>query len=600
MGKISLQNPTAPGNTLVSPTETLHELVRILHYQPLYTLMAGHTVAVFIMVAFLWNNVSHGMLLAWASFLMVQNIFWAILINVYRRRQPAADSARFWVRNFLIAGAIYGFSWGLTAFWSNILGDPSATVFLAIMVLGIVAAGLGIFAPYLRSYFALACCALLPFVARFFMEDDPLYFTLGLVFLLYLFAILISGNNMRQAVKKTIELRFENRGLVADLTEKNNQAEQAREDAEQANFSKSKFLAAASHDLRQPLHALGLFVDALDSRISHPEVRGIVDNIKISTESLASLFNALLDISKLDAGVLEPKVSDIPLRPLLQHLQTDYSMKAENKGIKLRIADCGYVVRSDPAMLERILLNLLSNAIRYTKNGGVLLGCRRRGEQVNIEIYDSGIGISSEEIEKVFNEFYQVANPERDRRKGLGLGLAIVKRSCDLLGHSLEVNSVPGKGTVFRVTVPLVSTHASNAPVELIYTDDIKNARVLIIDDEAMIRTGMRSVLQQWGCQVFAAESADQALQLLLAEKIEPDIILSDYRLREDKTGIEAIDTIRQFYNREIPAIIITGDTAPDRLREAKASGFHLLNKPVSSAKLRSLICYLLENSVSN
>ena len=306
-------------------------------------------------------------------------------------------------------------------------------VFLSIMVLGVTAAGLAVFAPYLRSFFMFTSLTLIPFAIRFFLQDTKLHWTLGVMFLLYFLVLLVSGFNMRRAVNESINLRLENTELVDDLTTKNQQAELAREEAVQANISKSKFLAAASHDLRQPLHALGLFVDALESRITYPETRNIVDNIRISTDALCDLFNSLLDISKLDAGVLEARPVDFNLSGLLKRIQIDFNEPANVKFLNLRIVDCAFIIRSDPTMLERILRNLVSNAIHYTAQGDVLLECHRLGDRVSIEVHDTGMGVATKELENIFDEFYQIENPERDRRKGLGLGLAIVKRLSDFL-----------------------------------------------------------------------------------------------------------------------------------------------------------------------
>lgn len=574
----------------------LHERVQFLFHQPLFFILFGHALAIIITVIFLLDTVPRYLLVIWCLYMEILTIALAIIIALYRRLSPPAQASKKWIRVFTLAGITTGAGWGVTAYLPNTMNDIEALVLLAIMILGVTAAALAVYASYLRSYYYFAVLSILPLAIQLFMHTGETQLTLGVMFLLYLVVILISGHNMRRAVVDAINLRLENAALVLELTENIDHAEQAREQAEQANLSKSKFLAAASHDLRQPLHALGLFVDVLDSRIHYPEIRGIVDNMKISIEALASLFNALLDISKLDAGVLEPNVTDFPLQPLFQRLLTDYRTMAENKGLRLRIVDCGYAVTSDQAMLERILRNLISNAIRYTSHGAVLLGCRRRGDRLRIEVYDTGMGIAAEHQKEIFQEFFQIENPERDRRKGLGLGLAIVKRLCELLGHSVEVSSIPGRGTVFGIAVPFVATESTHNHVAEPYTGDVKGARILVIDDEAMIRSGMRNILQEWGCHVIEAESGGHALQLLSAQQTEPDIILSDYRLRENETGIDAINVIREKLNSPVPGIIITGDTAPDRLREARESGFLLLHKPIASSKLRSLIGYLLEN----
>jgi len=578
----------------------LYELVKILYFQPIYTILVGHALAVLITVLFLWNTVPHHWLLTWSGIIIGQTLIWVALVSYYRHSQPTAETAKYWVKLFPVAATITGTLWGMSIFWPGIMYDPSTLVFLSIMILGVTAAGLAVFAPYLRSYVFFAGFSLLQFALAFFMSDGKLHLTLGVMFLLYLTVILISGHNMRQAVRKSINLRLENLDLVDDLKVKNTQAEQAKEVAVQADISKSKFLAAASHDLRQPLHALGLFVDALENRIQYPEVRRIVDNIRISTDALSDLLNALLDISKLDAGVLEPRMTDFALRPLLDRIQTDFSEVARSKGLRLRIVDCGFVIHTDPAMLERILRNLVSNAIHYTKQGSVLLGCRRSTDKhLRIEVHDTGIGIADDELTNIFEEFYQLQNPERDRRKGLGLGLAIVKRLADLLDSELTVSSSPNRGSIFRVYVPYVNNIQPQAITTPSFISDLQGTRVLVIDDETMIRIGMRKVLEEWGCMVQEAESIAQALDIIRPD-CRIDMILTDYRLRENETGIEAIRRIHTVCDQTIPAIILTGDTDPQRLREAKDSGFHLLHKPVSPAKLRSLMSYLLEQATTS
>lgn len=577
----------------------LHELVKILYYQPIYTISAGHALAILITIFFLWNTVPTHWLLLWTTINVSQTLIWVYLIAKFRREEHQNEKTRQAIGLFPVAGSITGLLWGATLYLPNVINDTTAMVFISIMILGVTAAGLAVFAPYLRSFSLFSSLTLVPFSIRFFLENTTLHNTLGIMFLLYFGVLLISGINMRRAVAQSIELRLENTGLVDDLTLKNKQAEQAREEAVQANISKSKFLAAASHDLRQPLHALGLFVDALESRIQYPEVRDIVENIRISTDALSDLLNSLLDISKLDAGVLEAKFIDFPLQPILKRIQTDFAEHANNKALQLTIVNCNFIVHSDPSMLERILLNLVSNAIRYTPHGSVRLECHKKNENIDIEIHDTGIGIAKDAIDKIFEEFYQIENPERDRRKGLGLGLAIVKRLADLLNCPLTVSSIPDKGSVFRISIPFVASSQPLINSPQTFTQDLHGTRVLVIDDEAMIRLGMRNTLEAWGCKIQAAESIEQALECL-DDNCPFDIILTDYRLRENQTGIEAIHRIHASCGKNIPAIILTGDTAPERLREAKDSGFKLLHKPVSSAKLRSLMSYLLEQENNN
>lgn len=574
--------------------QVLTELAQILFYQPLNTIMVCQLIITAIMVAFFRNIVPYNQLLIWAAYISILSITFIITTTWYRRTPPAKRNLQHWIILFPLAGVLLGIGWGSTSLWLNVLTDPTALVFLVIAVLGVTAAGIAILAPYLRAFYALALLIALPFVIMLLQQETQLHFYLSLLMIMYLFTILMSGHYMKRAVLQSINLRLENLDLVDDLVDKNAQTEQAREEAVQADVSKSKFLAAASHDLRQPLHALGLFVDALELRIQYPEVRGIVDNIRISTDALSDLLNSLLDISKLDAGVLEPIPTDFQLRPIMQRIQTDFGELASSKSLQLHVIDCDFVIHTDPSMLERIMRNLVSNAIRYTQQGSVKLDCQLQDKQVVIKVHDTGIGIATDELDNIFEEFYQIENPERDRHKGLGLGLAIVKRLADLLDCELTVSSTPNEGSIFFITVPYVGTSIVQTTPTQTFTDDLQGIRVLVVDDEAMIRLGMCKVLEKWGCEVYEAESIQQALDIVSQDR-EIDIILTDYRLRNNETGIEAIRQIHTTYEEDIPAIILTGDTDPERLREAKDSGFKLLHKPVSPAKLRSLMAYLLK-----
>ena len=368
-----------------------------------------------------------------------------------------------------------------------------------------------------------------------------------------------------------------------------------KEAAEAANRAKSRFLAAATHDLRQPLHALGLFSGALLEKIRYPEVRELVVNINKSVEALDGLFNSLLDISKLDAGVIEPARAAFALQTLFDKLMRDYQPQALNKGISFRVRPSSHVVYSDAALVERIMRNLISNAVAHTDHNGVLVGARQRGDQVRIEVWDCGPGIESANLKDIFQEFYQLGNPERDRSKGLGLGLAIVARLARLLDSKVNVRSKVGKGSIFSFDLPL--THIKPQP-EVSYTTPALNnligAFIVIIDDEQAVLEGMRALLTDWGCHLVLADSVADALNQLKDEPA-PDLFIADYRLRDGATGIQALARLQKEYGMGIPGILITGDTSPDRLREAKASGYYILHKPVRAPKLRTLLGYALE-----
>ena len=372
-------------------------------------------------------------------------------------------------------------------------------------------------------------------------------------------------------------------------------ADRTRE-LELANQAKSRFFAAASHDLRQPMHALGLFIAQLRNHVRAPATREIVGQAEASVAAMRNLLDGLLDISKLDAGVLTPHFEDFPINPLLQRMESSFGSAAREKGLTLRAVPSRLVVRSDPVLLERIVLNLVSNAIRYTARGGIVVGCRRRGGRARIEVWDSGMGIPADKQQDIFQEFFQLANPEHDRGKGLGLGLAIVERSARLLDHRIALRSTPGEGSMFAIELPLGDAQAggvSTAPVARRPGASLNDKFVVVVDDEALVREGMQGLLASWGCRVLSVASGDEALAALAGEGRTPDAIICDYRLRGEENGIAVIQRLQSTCAADVPAVLISGDTAPERLREAKASGYRLLHKPVQPARLRAVLSHL-------
>lgn len=369
---------------------------------------------------------------------------------------------------------------------------------------------------------------------------------------------------------------------------------------ELANVAKSRFLAAASHDLRQPLHALGLFAAQLRGHIGTPQGQRIVEQTNDAVANMSELFDALLDISKLDANVLTPEPSEFPIDRLLTRIKTTFAAAAREKGLSLRVVPSNAFVRSDPVLLERILLNIVSNAIRYTTDGGIVIGCRRRDGLLRLEVCDTGIGIPADQQQNVFSEFYQLPGPQREARAGMGLGLAIVERLCRLLDHPIELHSKVGQGSRFVIVVPAAVAPASVAQPDAIRTaivDTLAGQHILVIDDQSLVRDSMSGLLQSWGCRVTVAASEDTALEALGDPPKKLDLIVSDYRLLNGKTGFEAIDRIRVACGAPIPAFLISGDTTPERLREAQASGFRLLHKPVHPMKLRAMVSQALKQA---
>jgi signal transduction histidine kinase len=366
-----------------------------------------------------------------------------------------------------------------------------------------------------------------------------------------------------------------------------------KEEAETATLAKSRFLAAASHDLRQPIHALGMFVARLAQLPHDEQTIHLIGKLEASVLAMQNLLDGLLDISRLEAQVVPVQVRPFALGDIFEQLCSDLTLSAEEKSLRLRIRPSPVCLMSDPVLLHRILLNLLGNAVRYTQKGSVLLACRLAGDgqHARIEVWDSGIGIAPEHQQDIFKEFYQVANPERDRNKGLGLGLNIVERTAQLLGHRLQCHSRLGQGTRFSLLVPVAPAAAmERRDMQQVETfDNLVDLSVLVIEDDPLARDGLVSLLESWGMLVHVAEGLSDALWHL-KNGVVPALIVSDYRLRDGENGLDVVCQLRVVAGRPIPACLLSGNTDPGLMDAARDAGLTLLHKPVRPAKLRSLV----------
>jgi signal transduction histidine kinase/CheY-like chemotaxis protein len=365
------------------------------------------------------------------------------------------------------------------------------------------------------------------------------------------------------------------------------------QELEFANAAKSRFLAMASHDLRQPLHALGLFVAQLRTPLKSAERTKTIERVDATRKEMNEMFNSLLDMSRLDAGILTPKITEFPIAGLLQKIETAFDQAAREKGLRLRVRRSDAWVRSDAMLLERILLNLVSNAVRYTLRGGIIVGCRRRGEMLRIEVWDSGPGIPEDQKQNIFGEFFQLTAPERNRYGGLGLGLAIVDGLCLLLNHQIDLASTVGRGSRFAILVPMAdecvtSTEPVDSPHPAAFA--VEGKVILVIADAPIVQEVTGGLLGKWGYSVLTAGSDEAALIRLAERQQRPDLIISDYHLASGKTGIRAIEQINAAFGSSIPAILISGDTAPEPLRDANDRGYILLHKPVDPMRLRAVM----------
>ncbi len=374
-----------------------------------------------------------------------------------------------------------------------------------------------------------------------------------------------------------------------------------RDQALRADGDKTRFLANASHDLRQPVHALGLFAATLDKRLRGTDDEPYVRNVLRAVDGLDRAFNALLDVSRLDAGTVQPNPQAFPLRDVFRRLYVQFAGRAELAGLNLRFSPGGKWVSSDPQLLERLLANLVQNALKYTERGGVVVVARNAGGHVNVEVWDTGVGMDAAELPRVFDEFYQVGRSGRTRSRGLGMGLSIVKRVAELLGHRLAVASQPGRGTVFRLSVPCVEPSpaaeraaVADTPAPMALAGWAPTVRtVLVIEDEEPIREALSGLLREWGHEAVVAASAREAAQAQHRLLCPPDLIVSDLHLGDGPDGIAAIAAVREHWGCEVPAVLVTGDTTPPELRRAVDSGLELLVKPVEAGRLLSLLLRL-------
>jgi len=412
------------------------------------------------------------------------------------------------------------------------------------------------------------------------------------------FSLFQTAINLESRVRvRTDELR----STLRRLEESNLDLVSAKETAELANLSKTRFLAAASHDVLQPLNAAHLSISALAEIQTTAEGRKLARQVERSLETMDDLLRTLLDISKLDAGVVRPEIADVSLEQLLSSIRSDFQPLAASKGLKFRFRASSRVVRSDRSLLRRIIQNIVSNAVRYTRSGGVLVGVRSHGGMARIEVADTGCGIAPHEREAVFEEFHRGAGAFDTEMSGggLGLGLAIVRRMAEALGHPISLISVVGRGTIFRVDVPL-STAILPAETDGAAEPEpprgygLFGTKVLLVENDAGVSEAMTMLLERWQCTVRTAISAEEAIRALGDTAWIPDIVIADQHLEDGDLGTATVARVRDFLGRVVPALITTGDASPELALSARSAGIELMRKPVKPAQLRALLAHLL------
>jgi len=508
----------------------------------------------------------------------------------FRGEDFTATVARQWLRKMLVGPALASALWGAAIILIVPKLQPGQQyVFLYTFVLYTVTAVFNY-----SAYFPTFLCIFLPFgvtvVAAIAAGVTTFHPLIAGMLCLFVLAVPTVAWRFNCIFLHSLTLRFENLELVQQLRTQ-------KETAEAANLAKSRFLAAASHDLRQPMHAINLYLGTLAGFDFPRQARELLGKARQCGQTMDEMFRALLDMSRLDAATVQPEITTFSVAAVLARIQVQFEPEARAKGLRLNVVRCTEFVRSDLTMVETILRNLVANAIRYTECGKILIGCRRRGSRLRLCVYDTGIGIPVDKQRAVFEEFYQLGNPERDRTKGLGLGLAIVERLAKLLASPIEVISNVGRGSLFAIDLPRGNPQlfhvAQSISPKISEHAQLTGTLVAVIDDEEQILEATRALLEQWGCRVVTALSARYAIAALIAEG-PPDVIICDYRLRGSEDGIKVINAIRTEFNREIPSVLITGDTAPGRIREIQASDMPVLYKPIEGEALKIVLLEII------
>jgi len=529
-------------------------------------------------------------------------LYW--LQREYQRHASNREDL-YWQRRFTLGNGLSALLWGsaaarlLSADAQPLLLLSGAQALVLLIVPTLAVAALYFFACHratLRTYVLLL---LLPPAAAVITNGTLLTTGLGLVFLALLMITLLAGRQIDHLYQQSATLTANNKTLLTQLGKEKQQAAAAAKKAQDVNIAKSKFLAATSHDLRQPLHAMGLLLYSLKAMLEREPQKVLLSQVEQSHKTMEQLFNALLDVSKLDAGVVETHIQSLSLPDIFSHLRDELTPMASNKGLTLTVEPIEGWVNSDPVLLPRVIRNLIHNAIVHSDSGWVAVTARENPHSITISVADTGPGIPEEERTTIFAEFHQLRNPERDRNKGLGLGLAIVSRLCGLLGHDLSFDSTVGEGSTFSIRV----AKAGSAPVKLNSRvssleggTTSKELKILVVDDETSILNAMERLIAGWGYQPAIASSQASALDII-GRGFNPDFAICDFRLQNNVTGVDVLKLINTRLGRKLPALLVTGDTAPERIQEAHASGYALLHKPIKPAKLRTAINRIMRAS---
>lgn len=575
-----------------APDRITAELVRIQYRQMLGS--EGMALLVVLFVAIIvWLHSPGEWVFLWAGVYAAWMPVSVFLVRRFQRAAPAEDALPGWSRAAAATLAVSGLIWGVGFYHFIDPAQPLAIGLLICAMAGLTSGSIGFRSTILPGFYAFNLLVATPMALRFFQEGGRTFLLLGCSTLVYILVIAYYGHAQNALIRESLAMRFSNADLVEALRFEKRIAEAARADAERADLAKSQFLAAASHDLRQPLYALGLFSGSLGELRLDDRARAIVGDIQNSIAAMEGLFSGLLDISRLDAGVVEPQFEPVAVGDLFDRISRYSRPIAIERGLDLRFRSDGEWVISDPTLLEQVLGNLVSNSLRWTRRGGVLVAARRRVGSVSLEVWDTGVGISPQDLERIFDDFVQLDNASRDRGKGLGLGLSIAKRAASLIGATIAVASRQGVGSRFSLTQsaapPLPGRPRRDAALAWTRIEHDSHLPILVVDDDPDIRAALALLLGQWGRASEIVADIESALAAMSRRRF--GLILCDYRLEDGLNGFDLLTALAGRSGAAVPpAILITGDVGPDLVRRAHAHGVVLLHKPVRADDLAALL----------
>jgi len=536
-------------------------------------------------------------ILVWAAMHFVENLRTLILLDrAYSREPDAASHSRLWERRYSREVFVNGCIWGLAPWMFLPADDLALTAVMTMFILGKFTIGVISMVVSRRAVSSYVMPMALGLSTALAWQADAMHFFLGSATIAYAVVMLAFSRQLHKLLTNALVVRFEKEALAEKLSEQVAITQRASND-------KTRFFAAASHDLRQPLHAIALFGAVLDKELSGRAEHAHAARLMDAVHALSVSLDTMLDVSQLDAGVIKPEMRSVPLSTTLETLNQMFAVRANQKGLELRVRASPLWVHTDPQLLQRMLSNLIENALKFTMQGGVIVTARMRGEGVWLDVIDSGVGIAFENIDSIFDEFYQVGNAGRDRTQGLGIGLALVRRLSRLLWHPVQVYSRVGKGSRFRVILPKANRAGYSEkprPIAPEHTVGLQRLpqRVLVIDDEADICEAIEALLGLHGVTVESVNNesdAGQALERAVKASLPFEALLCDYRLQGGIDGLEAALRLRQMFSPELPLLIITGETAPARLQRIYDLGVPVLFKPCAAPDLLQALSELVK-----